>query len=100
MLATLGTPTIVAASLTVVAAALATLGTYMVARRRTSGQIATSDAATLWKESQQMRKELRDEVLVLRVEVLGLRTEIKELKAEIHRLNERLALAERKAENE
>lgn len=48
-------------------------GTYFVARRQGSGRIATSDAATLWAESQAMRRELREEVVGLRKEVLSLR---------------------------
>lgn len=75
-------------------AGLGALVTYLVARRHSSGQIGTSDAATLWKESQEMRKELRDEVLLLRTDVSGLREEIRSLKQEIDRLRQRLSHAE------
>lgn len=58
-------------------AALATgVAGYFVARRKNSGSIDTSDAATLWAESQAMRKELRDEVVELRNEVVILKKEL------------------------
>lgn len=34
--------------------------TWLVARRTTSGSISTSDAASLWAESNALRKEYRD----------------------------------------
>lgn len=34
--------------------------TYFVARRNTSGSISTSDAASLWEESNNLRKEYRE----------------------------------------
>lgn len=34
--------------------------TYFIARRTTSGNISTSDAASLWKESNDLRKEYRE----------------------------------------
>lgn len=33
--------------------------TYFVAKRNTSGSISTSDAASLWKESNELRQEYR-----------------------------------------
>jgi len=56
--------------------------TYKIARRKTSGSIDTSDAATLWSESKAMRKELRDEVIALRSEVLSLKKTLAELEQE------------------
>lgn len=42
------------------------LAAYFIARRSTSGNVETSDAAVLWRESQQMRAELRAQVEELR----------------------------------
>jgi hypothetical protein len=72
--------------------------TYLVARRQSSGRIATSDAATLWAESQSMRKELRDECESLRGEVGTLRGEVVFLRGEVSRLRQRLTRYERSDE--
>ena len=48
----------IAAVLAVVAAGLGTLVTYLLRRRGTTGQIATSDAATLWAQSQALMAQL------------------------------------------
>lgn len=60
----------------------ASVGTYLVARRKTSGSIDTSDATQLWAESQAMRKELRDEVIACRKEIEALKQTITELEQE------------------
>lgn len=57
--------------------------TYLVARRQRSGAVATSEAATLWAEGTQMRRELRDEVVALREEVKRLRDEVDTLRREL-----------------
>lgn len=41
------------------------LVTYFIARRNTSGNISTSDAASLWKESNALRQEYRDRAELL-----------------------------------
>lgn len=56
--------------------------TYRIAKRKTSGSIDTSDAATLWSESKAMRKELRDEVILLRDEVVSLKKTLVDLEKE------------------
>lgn len=63
-------------------------GTYLIARRKASGRVDTTEAAVLWKQSQAMRKELRDEVVDLkeqlreaRAEIVELRNRVKELEA-------------------
>lgn len=61
----------------------ATLGagvTWRVAKRTTSGEIDTSDAAQLWTESQDMRRGLRDEVVVLKAKVGDLETQREDLR--------------------
>jgi peptidoglycan hydrolase CwlO-like protein len=40
----------------IVAAAIASLGTYLVAARRLSGKVGSSEAAELWEESRSIRK--------------------------------------------
>lgn len=59
---------------------------YLIARRNTSGNVATSDAAKLWDESNAMRQELRNEVVELRGKVDnfdGQMTVLKEQNAEL-----------------
>jgi peptidoglycan hydrolase CwlO-like protein len=92
------TITIAVAIIGVLGTVTVALVTYLVARRQNSGRIATSDASTLWVESQAMRKELRDEVLLLRTDVRELRTEIQALKEEIDRLRVRLGVYEKLGE--
>lgn len=65
-------------------------GTYFVARRTSSGDIDTSSAAELWQESQNMRRDLRDEVVALRAQIgvlekdrLDLRESVGVMKAKI-----------------
>lgn len=87
--------TILLALITGVGVPATALVTYLVARRQTSGQIATSDAATLWAESQAMRRELRTEVVDLRTRVRSQDDEIRILRGEIRTLRVRLASLER-----
>ena len=63
------------------AAAVGALGTYLVRRRQSSGQVGTSDAATLWAQSQEMRNQLlaekqraedqRDRILQIQTDTVG-----------------------------
>lgn len=53
----------------VIVAFIASGSTYLAIRYKSSGKIATSEAAVLWAESQAMRKELRDEVVELRKQI-------------------------------
>jgi hypothetical protein len=48
----------IAALVAIAAAGLGTLVTYLLRRRGTTGQIATSDAATLWAQSQALMAQL------------------------------------------
>ncbi len=69
------------------------LGTYLIARRQSSGKIDTSDAASLWLESQSMRADLRAEVVALRVEVAALRIELRAQAEMITKLQRQLILS-------
>jgi len=81
---------LVVESVAVVMVALVTAaGTWLVARRTTSGRIDTTEAATLWDEGTQMRLELRNEVLSLKLQlteaiaaITSLNHEIKASRAE------------------
>jgi len=91
-------PVIVAALLGVAGVGVTAIVTYVVARRTTSGRVETSEAATLWAASEQMRKELRDELVAARAQVIellrqneSLHRQITELLEEIDRLQKRLA---------
>lgn len=67
----------------IIPAVLTALVTWAVAKRSRSGKVATTEAETLWAESQAMRLELRNEVAALRAENLDLRAEVRNLRAEI-----------------
>lgn len=55
--------------------------TYLVASRRSSGRIRTSEAEVLWEASESIRRDLTAEVAVLRAEVATLKTELAQLRA-------------------
>lgn len=61
--------------------ALTALVAWWVAKRQRSGRVDTSEAASLWAESQAMRQELRAEVVASRTEISSLRTELVEVRA-------------------
>lgn len=88
---------------------ISSLGGYFIARRNTSGSISTSDAASLWKESNDLRQEYRkraedlekqltevnsklqtvmDELGKLRINSATMIEKIAELKATINELRE------------
>lgn len=74
----------------VIVAAIGALGTslggaiaWLIARRQTSGKIDTSDAATLWAASEELRKELREEVLMLRAQAVDLLRRIDRLEGRL-----------------
>lgn len=73
------------------AVAVTSAVTYAIARRKTSGNVATSsDAAQLWAESQTLRKELRDEVRALREMLSEREKRITSLEQRITALESRL----------
>lgn len=81
----------------VLTAFIAAVGGFLVARRKSSGTIDTSEAKELWEESQAIRRELRERVAELenRIKMLeenNLRNQelIIELKTQIKILRERL----------
>ncbi len=63
---------------------------FAVARRQRSGRIDTTEAETLWAESQAMRTELRNEAETCRGEVSALRTEMVAVRAEASVMREEM----------
>lgn len=66
-----------------IAAVIASAGTYLIARRKNSGTVSSSDAETLWAEANQMRTIYREEAVQLRAEGLLLRTEVTGLRQDV-----------------
>lgn len=75
------------------------LVTYFIARRNNSGSISTSDAASLWKESNQLRQEyrLRAETLEKRLEEVN--TKLQSVMDELGTLRANSATMEAKIES-
>lgn len=65
----------------ITAAAIGACGTWIVARRSTSGSVRESDAQTLWRELRATKDDLKDELVVARQEVEHLRAEVTRLRA-------------------
>lgn len=82
---------------TILVALISSGGTYWVVRRTKSGRIDTTEAATLWKESNDMRKELRDEVVDLKEQLTEARHEIGSQRNELELLRQRVKELEAKA---
>lgn len=57
--------------------------TYLVASRKSSGRIRTSEAEVLWEASESIRHDLTAEVAVLRAEVVALKAELAQLRARL-----------------
>lgn len=57
--------------------------TYLVASRKASGRIRTSEAEVLWEASESIRHDLTAEVAVLRAEVASLKAEIAQLRSRL-----------------
>lgn len=74
----------------VVGAVISGAVAYTIAKRQRSGRIDTTEAETLWAESQAMRKELRDEAEICRAEVSTLRTEMVAIRTESAAMREEL----------
>ncbi len=76
---------------TVIAALIAGLagavGTFLVAARKFGGQIKTSTAEMLWKESSDIRKTYRADVEALRLEIAQCRERISVLEHDNDRLH-------------
>lgn len=57
--------------------------TYLIAKRGTSGSISTSDAASLWKESNDLRQEYRKRAEDLEQQLRDVNTKLQEVMDEL-----------------
>lgn len=64
------------------------LVTWKIATRNASGTVKPTEAATLWAESEQMRKEYREEALALRKEAVAMREEAVQGREELAKLRD------------
>jgi len=62
------------------------LVTYFVARRNTSGNISTSDAASLWKESNQLRAEYKERAEKLEARLEEVNNQLSDVMAQLNTL--------------
>jgi chromosome segregation ATPase len=66
----------------IVAALIGGLGTYLVAARRFSGKIGSSDASELWKESRSIREWSQERIEELTSTVKGLERRVSHVEAQ------------------
>lgn len=62
------------------------LVTYFIARRNTSGSISTSDAASLWQESNKLRQEYRERAESLEKQLAEVNTKLQSVMDELGKL--------------
>lgn len=79
-----------------VAAAITASFGYLVALRKTSGRIATTEASKLWEEAADLRGVYQLEIERLGAEISRCRLEIQELEARNRQLRAEVAQLERK----
>lgn len=77
------TTAIIVAGSAAIGVGLTALVTWLVARRQTSGSVATSDAGQLWEEGKSIRADMRAEIIGLRAELAASRAETAELRIEL-----------------
>lgn len=75
------------------------LVTYFIARRNTSGNISTSDAASLWEESNNLRKEYRDRAELLEKRLTEVNDKLQAVMEELGNLKANSATMEAKIES-
>jgi uncharacterized phage infection (PIP) family protein YhgE len=75
------------------------LVTYFVARRNSSGNISTSDAASLWKESNDLRQEYRDRAELLEKRLTEVNDKLQSVMEELGTLKANSATMEAKIES-
>jgi uncharacterized protein (DUF3084 family) len=67
----------------ILVATIGALSTWLVTKRKASGSVVTSEAETLWSQSQEMRDELRNEVVALRKRIETVEAEAAAKQSEI-----------------
>lgn len=65
------------------AAAIAGIATYLVGRRKTSGSISTSDAASLWAESNNLREEYKERAEKLETQLQAVNDQLQTVLGEL-----------------
>lgn len=75
------------------------LVTYFIARRNTSGNISTSDAASLWKESNDLRQEYRDRAELLEKQLTEVNDKLQAVMEELGTLKANSSSMESKIES-
>lgn len=73
--------------------------TYFIARRNNSGSISTSDAASLWKESNDLRKEYRERAELLEQRLEEVNTKLQDVMEELSTLKANSSTMEAKIES-
>lgn len=79
------------AAVAIIVALAAPIGAYLVAARRFSGKIKTSEAEELWAESRAIRQDSAKRIRILNGVVERLETRVGSLEAENERLLRRIA---------
>lgn len=76
----------VAPVLVLVGICISSVVTWLIARRSTSGSISTSDAASLWAESNALRKEYRDRAEQLEAQLQEVNDKLQTMTDELSKL--------------
>lgn len=79
--------------LPIIGVVAAPLLSYLVAKRKSSGRIETTDAERLWTEAESLRRAYKDERFEDRVELQAMRAELASLRAELAVARAELAAA-------
>lgn len=76
----------VAPALVLIGIIVSSAVTWFVAKRTTSGSISTSDAASLWEESNNLRKEYRERAEQLEEQLQKVNNELQRVMGELTKL--------------
>lgn len=83
---------------TLVAALVGSLVTYLIARRKNSGRVDTSEAGVLWEEGRLIRQELREELALAREENIALKKENAKMRASLDTQDQHIDVQSQKIE--
>ena len=82
----------------IVVALIAPIGAYILAARKMSGKIATSEATDLWAESRSIREWALQRIEAADKEILDLRASLRDVLEQLERAHEHIAALERRNE--
>jgi peptidoglycan hydrolase CwlO-like protein len=74
------------AGITLVGIIVSSVVTWLIAKRTTSGSISTSDAASLWEESNNLRQEYKDRAEKLEKQLEEVNRKLDLMTAELNKL--------------